>query len=462
MSHLAVEATPIAGLLIVTLPVHRDGRGWFKEGWQRAKMTALGLPDFRPVQQNVSHNVEAGTTRGIHAEPWDKLVGIMAGRAFGAWVDLREGPGFGTTFTMEMGIDQAVFVPRGVGNSYQALTENTTYAYLTTAHWSPEAVARYTYVNLFDPSLAIHWPLVPGSGQVSDADLKHPMLADVRPFAQCRPLIVGATGQLARALLELRPDAVAVGRNALDMSDADQVGAFDFSQFSTIVNAAAWTAVDAAETPEGRRAAWQLNAAAVGRLARAATEAGIPLVQVSTDYVFDGSVEVHAETEPPAPLAVYGQTKAAGELLAATTDRHLIVRTSWLIGDGDNFVRTMARLADEGATPQVVADQNGRLTFTEDLAAGIWHLLETDAPAGIYHLTNTGPTTTWADIARRVFELRGRNPADVANCTTGQWAGRRLVAARPRHSTLNLHKIQAAGIAPHDADERLTEYLRRL
>ena len=90
-------------MLVVDLLVHGDSRGWFKENWQRAKMVALGLPDFRPVQQNMSFNAEAGVTRGLHAEPWDKLIGLAKGRIFGAWVDLRPGETFGASFTLEMG-----------------------------------------------------------------------------------------------------------------------------------------------------------------------------------------------------------------------------------------------------------------------------------------------------------------------------------------------------------------------
>ncbi len=104
-------------------------------------------------------------------------------------------------------------------------------------------------------------------------------------------------------------------------------------------------------------------------------------MHVSTDYVFDGTAEVHTEDEPFSPLGVYGQTKAAGDALVATLSRHWIVRTSWVIGDGNNFVRTMASLADKGVSPSVVGDQYGRLTFTTDLAAGIVHLITTDAPA---------------------------------------------------------------------------------
>ena len=123
MPDLAVETTAIPGLLVVRLPVHADSRGWFKEGWQREKMTALGLPDFGPVQQNVSFNAARGATRGIHAEPWDKFVSVSTGRAFGAWVDLRAGETFGTTVHLELDPSVAVFVPRGVGNSYQTLED---------------------------------------------------------------------------------------------------------------------------------------------------------------------------------------------------------------------------------------------------------------------------------------------------------------------------------------------------
>src|SRR6188474_1709368 len=119
MTELRIEPTPVPGLLVVHLPVHRDNRGWFKENWQRENMVDLGLPDFAPVQNNVSYNARRGATRGIHAEPWDKMVSVVTGRIFGAWVDLRAGECFGRVVTLEMGPETAVFVPRGVGNSYQ-------------------------------------------------------------------------------------------------------------------------------------------------------------------------------------------------------------------------------------------------------------------------------------------------------------------------------------------------------
>ena len=125
-------------------------------------------------------------------------------------------------------------------------------------------------------------------------------------------------------------------------------------------------------------------------------------MHISSDYVFDGTAtRPYREDDPVAPLGVYGQTKAAGDQIVATVPRHYIVRTSWVIGDGRNFVRTMLSLAARGIDPSVVNDQYGRLTFTSELARAIRHLIETRAPYGTYNVTGSGSVTSWADIARR-------------------------------------------------------------
>lgn len=176
---LKVTKTNIPGLLVFDLPVHGDNRGWFKENWQRAKMTALGLPDFGPVQNNISFNAKKGVTRGIHAEPWDKYISIATGEIFGAWVDLRPGDSFGQVFTTRLDPSKAIYVPRGVGNSFQALQDGTAYTYLVNAHWSLEQKKTYTFVNLADPELNIQWPIPLVDSERSEADLHHPMLKDL-------------------------------------------------------------------------------------------------------------------------------------------------------------------------------------------------------------------------------------------------------------------------------------------
>ncbi len=459
MTDLAVHTTPIPGLLVLDLPLHGDARGWFKENWQRAKMTALGLPDFAPVQNNMSFNHEAGVTRGLHAEPWDKLVALATGRIFGAWVDLRPGATFGTAFTLEMGPEKAVFVPRGVANGYQALAADTAYSYLVNDHWSPQARESYTYLNLADETAAIAWPIPLEQAIVSDADVAHPRLADVTPMAPPKTLIVGGKGQLGLALRALLPDALAVDVDELDLTDADAVRAYPWAGIGTVINAAAYTAVDAAETEAGRIACWKVNVSAVAHLVEVAREHRLRLVHVSSDYVFDGREELHTEDEPFSPLGVYGVTKAAGDALVATWARHYIVRTSWVIGEGKNFVRTMATLAANGVSPAVVSDQFGRLTFASDLAAGIVHLLDVEAPFGTYNLSSDGAVSSWYDIARRVFELSGRSASEVSPQSTADFAAGKLVSPRPRHSALALDKIKATGFVPPDADAALVAYL---
>ncbi len=457
-----VTTTDIPGLLVICLDVRGDNRGWFKENWQRRKLVDLGLPDFAPVQNNVSLNTTAGATRGIHAEPWDKLVSVATGKIFGAWVDLRPGAGFGRSFTVEMGPETAVFVPRGVGNSFQTLVDGTAYSYLVNDHWSLAAKESYTFVNLADETLAIDWPIPLADAELSDADRAHPRLADVVPMPARRTLVVGAGGQLGQALTRAMPDAVAAGRDVLDLADPVSVAGFDFSPYGVVINAAAHTKVDAAETEPGRRDAWATNVTGVAALVAAARDHRFTLVHISSDYVFDGTAESHTEDEAFSPLGVYGQTKAAGDALVATWPAHYILRTSWVVGAGGNFVRTMAGLADRGIEPGVVDDQVGRLTFTDEITRAITHLLGTGAAYGTYNVTNGGEPMSWADIARLVFVARGRGEDAVSGVSTADYGASKVLAPRPQHSVLDLTKITATGFTPVEARVRLQEYLQAL
>ena len=274
-------------------------------------------------------------------------------------------------------------------------------------------------------------------------------------------LVFGRTGQVATELARLAPEARFLGRDAADLTDPEACARIlRDSGCGGVINAAAYTAVDTAETPEGRKDAWATNALTLGNLARIANEFGITLVHVSSDYVFDGTQALHAEDEPFTPLGVYGQSKAAGDIAAATAPRHYIARTSWVIGEGNNFVKTMQSLANRGITPSVVSDQIGRLTFTDTLAQGIKHLIDTKAPYGTYNITNSGQPVSWADIAMRVFEQSGKPASDVTPVTTAEYyAGKTGIAPRPLQSTLDLSKLQATGFTPEDWEIKLQEYL---
>lgn len=274
--------------------------------------------------------------------------------------------------------------------------------------------------------------------------------------------IVGANGQLGTALRAQYPNAQFADIDELDITDKQSVEGFDWSSIEVILNAAAYTNVDGAETTDGRVAAWKVNAEAVGHLTHPVWRNDMTIVHISTDYVFDGTNELHTEDEAFAPLSVYGDSKAAGDLLAAQVDKHYILRTSWVIGEGNNFVRTMLGLAKKGVSPSVVADQIGRLTFTSELVRAIDHLLTTQAPYGTYNVSNDGEPTSWADITRKIFELSDHNSLTVTDTTTAAYfAGKDNIAPRPLQSTLDLSKINASGFTSRNWLEDLRDYIKQ-
>ena len=475
---LQAHETGIPGLVVVDLAVHGDARGWFKENWQREKMTALGIPDRRWVQNNISYNEKRGATRGIHAEPWDKFISVATGSVFGAWVDLRAGSeSYGKVYTCVLDPSKAIYVPRGVGNSYQALEDGTAYSYLVDAHWSLEQKGSYTFVNLADPDLAVPWPIPLEECEVSEADRSHPLLKDVAPMRPKRTLVTGCNGQLGRAVRKLSEERGIVEDfdfcdiDTFDMSDASQYSKYDWSLYGTVVNCGAYTAVDKAETPEGRVLAWKANATGPALLSKTCAEHGITLVHISSDYVFDGTKGAHTEDEPFSPINVYGQSKAAGDLAVSTCPQHYILRSSWVIGDGNNFVRTMARLSDRCADPEdnldhvdVVDDQIGRLTFTDGMAKAIFHLLGTNALYGTYNCTCSGEPASWADIAREVFELRNGNGEAVRAVSTEKYCLKSdsRTALRPLDSLLAVNKLESIGLHVPDWQNELRAYLSEI
>ena len=274
--------------------------------------------------------------------------------------------------------------------------------------------------------------------------------------------IVGANGQLGHALQVQYPGARKADIDELDITDRESVLGFDWSGIEVILNAAAYTDVDGAETPEGRVAAWKVNATAVGYLADIARKYDITLLHISTDYVFDGTKDPHAEAEDFAPLSIYGASKAAGDLLFSQLEKHYILRTSWVIGEGKNFVRTMLGLSQKGVSPTVVADQIGRLTFTSELVRAIDHLLSHGCEFGTYNVSNDGEPASWADITRTIFQEARFEDLTVTNTTTADYyAGKPGIAPRPLRSTLDLAKLHATGFISRDWREDLNEYVKR-
>lgn len=416
---LSVHQTGIPGLVVVDLSVHGDARGWFKENWQRAKMVGgLGLPDLRWVQNNISYNVERGATRGIHAEPWNKFISIATGSVFGAWVDLRAGsPTFGRVYTCVLDPSKAIFVPRGVGNSYQALEDGTAYTYLVDAHWSAELKKTYTFVNLADPDLAIEWPIPLDQCEISEADKNHPMLVDVVPMQPKRTLVTGANGQLGGAVRALAEER-GLGESfdycdidTFDMSDSAAYDAYDWSLYGTVINCGAYTAVDRAETPEGRVLAWKANATGPALLARVCADHGITLVHVSSDYVFDGTQHVGVMGESS---SFRDYVRAIGAIAASICPAHYILCVSLAASESRDAIMTAgwsAISADAFFKGGVADGQGSRLVTTNEVAWVILHLLGyrrgSSAPVkpagyGIYNLASSAEPISYGEVERRL------------------------------------------------------------
>ncbi|WP_104192129.1 dTDP-4-dehydrorhamnose reductase [Cryobacterium sp. Y82] len=262
-----------------------------------------------------------------------------------------------------------------------------------------------------------------------------------------RYLITGATGMLGRDLQTALAgrDVTALGRSDLDVTDQGAVTSA-VAGHDVIINCAAYTKVDDAESHEDE--AYRVNAVGPRNLAVAASALQAKLVQISTDYVFDGSATTpYSENTPYSPISAYGRTKAAGEnfVLAEHAARSYIVRTAWLYGkNGANFAKTMLKAAGTRDTLSVVDDQVGQPTWTVDLAAQIVLLLDSDAPAGIYHGTNAGVASKF-DQARDVFALAGLDPERVLPTDSSAFV---LPAPRPAYSVLGHANWAAAGLAP--------------
>ena len=275
-------------------------------------------------------------------------------------------------------------------------------------------------------------------------------------------LITGANGQLGRALSKLYPNARKTDSSELDITDADAVKNFDWQNIKVILNAAAYTNVDGAETPEGKELAWAVNDKAVGNLAEAAIQNGSLLVHVSTEYVFDGKKQgPYTEDDSPSPLGEYAKAKAAGDAQAAKAPKHYIIRSSWVVGDGKNFVRTMLGLGQKGIAPTVVNDQVGRPTFADELAKAIKFLADNQAPYGIYNATNEGEPVTWADFTRAIFADAGYDLKVTDTTSEEYFADKPNAAPRPANSVLDLSKIEALGFKPRDWHENLREYIKK-
>lgn len=273
-----------------------------------------------------------------------------------------------------------------------------------------------------------------------------------------RILLLGSRGMLAQAVTRVwhAHTLIPLDRPEIDLTDLASIPHIIAKhQPEVVINCAAYTAVDACESDEANALA--INATAVRALAEATSALNIPLVHISTDYVFDGlKTDGYREDDIPGnPQNAYGRTKLAGEeALVASTKQYYLVRTSWLYGPGGkNFVTTMTTLGKTKPALKVINDQHGKPTYTIDLAKFILDLVETQVPFGIYHGVNEGETT-WFDFAQTILRLQ-QIETSVAPCPTEDYP---TPAKRPHWSIL--HNTKRPALRPWT--EALNEYLREL
>ena len=276
-----------------------------------------------------------------------------------------------------------------------------------------------------------------------------------------RILITGANGQLGRELANQYRDKKGVelilaGKSDLDISNVKEVYRFvNENKPNVIINCAALTAVDKCESQIDM--AYRINTIGPKNLAIAANEIGAEIVQVSTDYVFDGNTnKLLTEFDEVNPQTIYGKTKLEGEILVKNHNpKHYIVRTAWLYGDGNNFVKTMINLSKTNTTLKVVNDQKGTPTSTVDLAKVIIKLLE-DKNYGLFHCTCKGECT-WYEFTKEIFRLKGIS-TEVLPCTTDEF---KRPAKRPEYSVLRNYMLElTTGDITRTWQEAIGEYLK--
>jgi dTDP-4-dehydrorhamnose reductase len=278
-----------------------------------------------------------------------------------------------------------------------------------------------------------------------------------------RPVLVtGGGGQVGKAFKRVHPEAVVLDRASLDITDSARVKEV-LSQVrpSVIVNAAAFTRVDAAEAEV--QLARRINVDAVLELARAATRAGALLVHLSTDYVFSGDKRGrYVEEDPTRPRSVYGQTKLASEKAARSAGEHLIVRTSWVFGDGTNFIRSILSAARKLPELTVVDDQRGLPTYAVDLAEAVDSLIAGGA-RGLFHVAGGGEPASWAEVAETAVGAAGLD-VRIRRVTSEQYYSGKPgpIAPRPANSALDWSKAQRFGIDMRPWTEAVPAYLKEL
>lgn len=456
--------TEIEDVLIIEPKVFGDHRGWFTETYSEIKFQEMGI-NIEFVQDNHSMSAQKGTLRGLHfqANPkaQTKLVRCTKGRILDVAVDLRKGSStYKKWVSVELSEDnkRQLFIPKGFAHGFLTLTDNVEVQYKVDEYYAPECDRS---IRFDDPEIGVDWGIE--DPILSEKDLKAPLFKDSDVDFSLKYMVTGVNGQLGYdvvlKLKEININVVAPRRDEFDLTNREQIQRYILKEKpDIIIHCAAYTAVDKAE--DEKDVCYAVNVEGTKALIEAAKMINAKVVYISTDYVFDGSgQEPHFEEKETNPINYYGYTKEQGEkIVRELIDRHFIVRTSWVYGsNGNNFVKTMIKLAETRNDINVVSDQIGSPTYTKDLAEFIVSLVLTNK-YGTYHGVNEG-YCSWYEFAKVIFE-KTESSININPISSKEYPTK---AKRPLNSKLGKANSDVANIKRlPDWKEALSRYLATL
>ncbi|MBS4534365.1 dTDP-4-dehydrorhamnose reductase [Clostridium sp. D2Q-14] len=439
--------TEIEDVLIIEPRVFGDHRGWFTETYSKMKFLELGI-DLDFVQDNQSMSAQKGTLRGLHFQTnpkaQTKLVRCTKGEILDVAVDLRKGS---STYKKWVGVElsehnkRQLLIPKGFAHGFLTLTDDVEVQYKVDEYYAPECDRS---IRFDDPEIGVEWGIK--EPILSEKDLNAPVYRESDVDFSLKFFVTGANGQLGHdvvmKLKEMNLDVIAPGREEFDLTNEQEVKTYILKERpDIIIHCAAYTAVDKAE--EEKDLCYTINVEGTKTIAESAKEINAKLVYISTDYVFDGlGQDPHIEDKETNPVNYYGYTKEQGEKnVRELTEKYFIVRTSWVYGsNGNNFVKTMLKLAETKNEINVVSDQIGAPTYTKDLAEYILNLVQTNQ-YGTYHGVNEG-YCSWCEFAKSIFEKSGIE-VKVNPISTEEYPTK---AKRPLNSRLSKENTDKAGV----------------
>jgi len=459
---MITKQTELDGVFIIEPTVFGDARGWFTETFRVDKLNqTIGNLDF--VQDNHSSS-QKNVLRGIHFQNYPyaqtKLIRCTRGEILDVAVDLRpDSPNYKKWISVVLSAEnkKQLLIPRGFGHGFLSLTDDVEVQYKVDDYYSKQADAS---IRFDDPAIGVDWGI--SSPILSDKDITAPLLADSNCNFGTRVLVTGKDGQLGYDVCKLLTKKgiphIGTTISVLDLTNAKEVQKFtDDYKPTIIIHCAAYTAVDAAE--DNQDLCFKVNEMGTKNLVDAAKKLDATLLYISTDYVYPGTgTNPNKETDTPNPNNIYGKSKLAGEITAQTLKKHFILRTSWVFGkNGNNFVKTMLRLASEKPELRIVEDQIGSPTYTVDLAVAIVAMVFTDK-YGTYNISNDG-FCSWKDFATEIFRL-SNNKVKVIGVPSKEYATK---ATRPLNSRLDTSKLVEKGFAKLPAwQDALKRYLEEI